>query len=114
MDQQKLAGLGNIHAAEALFRARLHPARPVRELTDAELARLAKAIHASLAFGMEEQEGEEPAYLEEPGTPNAFKVYGRAGTPCVRCGHPVESMVQAQRTTHFCPHCQPASPAAGR
>jgi len=114
MDQAKLAGLGNIHAAEALFRARLFPGRSAASLTDAELDRLARAILDSLQFGMEEQEGEEPAYLEEPGTPNRFLVYGRAGSPCVRCGNPVDSMVQAQRTTHYCPHCQPApSPPAG-
>lgn len=107
MDQGRLAGLGNIHAAEALFRAGLHPSLRAHSLEPPQWQRLAEAIHASLAFGLQEQSGEEPVYLEEGTTENPFLVYGRAATPCVRCGTPVESFVQAGRTTHFCPKCQP-------
>jgi formamidopyrimidine-DNA glycosylase len=106
MDQGRVAGLGNIHAAEALFRAGLHPARKPSTLTAAEWRRLAGAIHASLDFGLREQEGEEPDYLEE-GAENRFLVYGRAGTPCTRCGTKVQSCLQGGRTTHFCAKCQP-------
>jgi formamidopyrimidine-DNA glycosylase len=106
MDQGRLAGLGNIHAAEALFRADLHPARRPGSLTSEEWARLTEAIHATLAFGLAEQAGEEPAYVEE-GAENRFLVYGRAGTPCTRCGTQVRSFTQGGRTTHFCPKCQP-------
>ncbi len=109
MDQGRVTGLGNIHAAEALFRAGLHPARKPTSLTPEEWERLADAIHASLAFGLEEQQGEEPAYLEE-GAENRFLVYGRAGTACARCGTPVESFTQGGRTTHCCPRCQPPHP----
>jgi formamidopyrimidine-DNA glycosylase len=109
MDQGRVTGLGNIHAAEALFRAGLHPARKPASLTPEEWERLAEAIHASLAFGLEEQQGEEPAYLEE-GAENRFLVYGRAGTACARCGTAVESFTQAGRTTHCCPRCQPPHP----
>jgi len=106
MDQGRVAGLGNIHAAEALFRAGLHPARKPASLTPAEWRRLAEAIHATLDFGLREQEGDEPAYLED-GAENRFLVYGRAGTPCTRCGTKVQSCPQGGRTTHFCPKCQP-------
>jgi formamidopyrimidine-DNA glycosylase len=107
MDQARVAGLGNIHAAEALFRAGLHPARKVSSLAQEEWERLAEGIHAALAFGLEEQEGEEPVYLEEAGGENTFLVYGRSGTPCTRCSTPVESFTQGGRTTHVCPRCQP-------
>lgn len=109
MDQGRVTGLGNIHAAEALYRAGLHPARKPGSLTDAEWQRLADAIHASITFGLEEQQGEEPAYLED-GAENRFLVYGRAGTPCARCGTTVESFAQGGRTTHFCSQCQPKPP----
>lgn len=107
MDQERLAGLGNIHAAEALFRAGLHPARKPASLKPEEWKRLAKAIHDSIAFGLAEQEGEEPVYLEEKGSENLFLVYGRAGGPCSKCGTTVESFTQGGRTTHVCPKCQP-------
>ncbi|WP_349256543.1 bifunctional DNA-formamidopyrimidine glycosylase/DNA-(apurinic or apyrimidinic site) lyase [Archangium sp.] len=109
MDQGRVTGLGNIHAAEALHRAGLHPARKPASLSPAEWQRLADAIHASIAFGLAEQQGEEPAYLED-GAENRFLVYGRAGTPCARCGATVESFTQGGRTTHCCPQCQPKHP----
>ncbi|MBZ4420974.1 bifunctional DNA-formamidopyrimidine glycosylase/DNA-(apurinic or apyrimidinic site) lyase [Myxococcus sp. RHSTA-1-4] len=109
MDQERLAGLGNIHAAEALFRAGLHPSREPGSLTPAEWKRLVQAIRATIDFGLKEQEGEEPVYLEEGRSENPFLVYGRAGGPCSQCGTPVESFTQGGRTTHFCPKCQPRS-----
>ncbi|HEX8705560.1 MAG TPA: bifunctional DNA-formamidopyrimidine glycosylase/DNA-(apurinic or apyrimidinic site) lyase [Myxococcaceae bacterium] len=107
MDQGLLAGLGNIHAAEALFRAGLHPSRKPATLKPPEWERLAHAIHESIAFGLAEQEGEEPVYLEESGGENIFLVYGRAGGPCSKCGAKVVSFPQGGRTTHACPKCQP-------
>lgn len=108
MDQGRLAGLGNIHAAEALFRAALHPARKPAGLTPAEWGRLARAIQATLAFAFRlNGEGDELDYLEEPGAKNPFKIYGRAGEPCGKCRAPVASFAQGGRTTHFCPRCQP-------
>lgn len=115
MDQGRVAGLGNIHAAEALFRAGIHPARKPATLTPEEWERLARAIHDSITFGLEEQEGEEPVYLEERGAENTFLVYGRAGGPCSKCGTQVESFPQGGRTTHACPQCQPRNgPSPGR
>ncbi len=108
MDQRRLAGLGNIHAAEALWRARLHPARPTRTLELPDWARLATAIRRGLAFALSAEDGEEIAYVEEPGTENPFRVYAREGEPCPRCGTPIRLLRQGGRRTDFCPRCQPA------
>jgi formamidopyrimidine-DNA glycosylase len=110
MDQGRVAGLGNIHAAEALFRARLHPARKPSSLTPAEWRALHSGIHAALAFGLEAQEADEIQYVEEPGAKNPFRIYGRAGTPCPRCKTKVVAFTQGGRTTHVCPKCQPLKP----
>jgi formamidopyrimidine-DNA glycosylase len=108
IDQRRLAGLGNIHAAEALWRAKLSPLRPADGLTGAEWRRLATGIRAAIRFALGQEQDEEVAYVEEPGTPNPFRVYGRAGKPCPRCRTPVRSVRQAGRSTYFCPRCQPA------
>lgn len=113
MDQTRLAGLGNIHAAEALFRAGIHPGRKPKSLSAAEWSALCDAIHAALEFGLSEQDGKGDAdieYVEEPGSTNPFLIYGRAGTACARCGTTVKSFTQGGRTTHFCPSCQPKNP----
>ena len=107
LDQARLAGLGNIHAAEALWRAKLSPFRPAGALTDAEWRRLATAIRASIRFALARESDEEIAYVEEPGTPNPFRVYGRAGERCFRCRGSVQCVRQAGRSTYFCPRCQP-------
>jgi len=108
MDQSRIAGLGNIHAAEALWRARLHPSRPARSLQPPEWTRLATAIRRGLEFALAAEDGEEIAYVEEPGTENPFKVYARSGAPCPRCGTPIRLLRQAGRRTDWCPTCQPA------
>jgi formamidopyrimidine-DNA glycosylase len=114
MDQERIAGLGNIHAAEALFRAKLHPARKPDTLTPAELSALTKAIHEGIAFALEvEDGGDEIEYVEEPGAKNPFLVYGRAGEPCSRCRTAIEQFTQGGRSTFFCPSCQRA-PGKGR
>ena len=107
MDQHRVAGLGNIHAAEALFRARIHPARKPSSLQPAEWSRLAKSIHEAIEFALDREDGDEIEYVEEPGSENPFYVYGRGGEPCPRCGTPIESFVLGGRTTYFCPRDQP-------
>lgn len=107
MDQHRIAGLGNIHAAEALFRGGIHPARKPSSLQPAEWSRLAKAIHQAIEFAMDQEDSDEIEYVEESGTENPFYVYGRGGEPCLRCGTPIESFVLGGRTTYFCPRDQP-------
>jgi formamidopyrimidine-DNA glycosylase len=109
MDQARISGLGNIHAAEALYRARIHPARKPRSLRLAEWQRLAAGIRNSIRFALNREKGEEIQYVEEPGTKNPFLVYGRAGEACRRCRTRIESMTQAGRTSFFCRTCQPRS-----
>jgi formamidopyrimidine-DNA glycosylase len=103
LDQHVAAGVGNIYAAEALWEAMIDPAAPANSLTHAQVAKLAAAIRVVLdrgrAGGRRYREGE-----------NRFRVYDREGQPCFRCGTPIERIVQAGRSTCFCPSCQ-RSPA---
>jgi formamidopyrimidine-DNA glycosylase len=106
LDQTVLAGIGNIYAAEALWRAKLDPARPARALDRSEVSRLARGIRAALEDSLEKMgRGDSITYVEEGGE-NWFKVYGRAGEPCPRCGATLAKRTQAARTTTFCPVCQ--------
>jgi formamidopyrimidine-DNA glycosylase len=107
LDQSLLAGVGNIHASEACWRARLDPRRRSDSLEPAEVARLARAIRASLRFGLAGLDAPEIAYLEEGGA-NPFHVYGREEARCRHrgCGGAIRRAVQAGRSTYFCPRCQ--------
>jgi formamidopyrimidine-DNA glycosylase len=112
LDQAILAGVGNIHASESLFAARIDPRRRGGSLSAVEVRRLARAIAASLRRGIDTQDGPEIAYVEEPGAPNPFRVYARAGERCPRCrAAEIRRIVQAQRSTFFCPGCQGNGPA---
>jgi len=107
LDQALLPGVGNILASEALFRAGLDPRRPANTLSRAEVKRLAAGVRASIEETIAREAGPEPHYVEEPGSANPFLVYGRAGEPCPRCRRAeVTRIVQAQRSTFFCPRCQ--------
>ena len=110
LDQRRLAGIGNIYADEALWRACLHPLRPAGELDPEEIAALHRGIRAALKAGIARQ----GATLRDYRTPDGarggmqdeFKVYGRAGEPCERCGTPIERIRAAGRGTWYCPSCQ--------
>jgi len=109
MDQRVLAGVGNLYATEALWRARLHPALPAPRVARSPAASraLAAGIRAALRHGLSLLEGAElPAYLED-GAPNEFHVYDRKGSPCPRCGTAIEAMTLGGRTSAYCPRCQP-------
>lgn len=110
LDQGIVAGLGNIYADEALFRARIHPLRPADSLTPSEIAALREAIQAVLLVGIEHGGttfGRHRDVYNEAGTNLEHVVaYRKTGQPCPRCGTPIERIVVAQRGTHFCPHCQ--------
>jgi formamidopyrimidine-DNA glycosylase len=110
LDQRTLAGLGNIYADEALWRARVHPLRPAGELDPSEIARLHRGIRDTLRAGIARQGATLRDYARPDGEPGAmqeeFKVYGRAGEPCLRCGTPIEQIRAAGRGTSYCPRCQ--------
>jgi len=112
LDQRLIAGVGNIQASEALHRAGIDPRRPARSLSRAEVARLAAGIRRSIAatlarFDRAVGPDGDIAYVEEPGTPNFFAVYDQAGARCPRCRKGVVTrLVQAGRSTFFCPRCQ--------
>ncbi len=106
LDQRLLPGVGNIHAAEACFRARIDPRRTSRSLSRAEVKRLADAVLASFRMTLDAEKGPKITYVEEGGA-NPFLVYGRAGERCPRCRRAdLRRIVQAQRSTFFCPRCQ--------
>jgi formamidopyrimidine-DNA glycosylase len=115
LDQRAAAGIGNIYADEALWRARIHPLRPAGSLTPDEIARLRKGIRAALEAGIARQ----GATLRDYRDPEArrgrmqdeFRVYGRAGEPCYRCGTPIEKTRAGGRGTWYCPRCQPLDPS---
>jgi formamidopyrimidine-DNA glycosylase len=114
LDQRLVAGIGNIQANEGCFRARLDPRRPASSLARAEAGQLARGLLATIRYSLEQFEaggattgGTDIAYVEEPDTPNPFLVYGRAGERCRRRdGGIIQRVVQAQRSTFFCPRCQ--------
>jgi formamidopyrimidine-DNA glycosylase len=116
LDQRTLAGVGNIYADEALWYARVHPLRPAGELSTDEVGALHRGIRRALARGIERQGSTLRDYRLPDGTSGAmqheFKVYGRGGEPCERCGTPIEKIRVAGRGTWYCPHCQP--PPAGQ
>lgn len=107
MDQALLPGVGNILASESLFRAKVDPRRPARSLSRAEVRRLADGILATVNETIAREEGPEIAYVEESGTENPFLVYAREGERCPRCRRAeIVRVVQAQRSTFYCPRCQ--------
>ncbi|MBI2892140.1 MAG: bifunctional DNA-formamidopyrimidine glycosylase/DNA-(apurinic or apyrimidinic site) lyase [Deltaproteobacteria bacterium] len=107
MDQSVLAGIGNIQATEALFRARVHPARPGRSLDRSEVRAIARGIEASIAHTIQQIRREEEMRLPEEREKSPFLVYDRAGEPCPRCRTRTGRILLGGRTTAFCPRCQP-------
>jgi formamidopyrimidine-DNA glycosylase len=110
LDQHVIAGIGNIYADEALFRARLHPLRPADTLDAGDRARLHEAIRHVLRDGIAREGASVNWYRKPDGTKGSaqhgLQVYNQQGRPCPRCGHPVEKLVVGQRGTHICPVCQ--------
>lgn len=98
LDQRLIAGIGNIYASESLWRARINPRRPADRLGPAATRALQRGIvqslHKAITYG--------PHIFDV----QRFAVYGREGEPCRRCGAKIRRVVQAQRSTFFCPSCQ--------
>ena len=111
LDQRSAAGMGNIYADEALWRARIHPLRDARDLTPDEIRRLHRGIKEALRHGIARQ----GTTLRDYRTPNGargtmqdeLRVYGRGDKPCFRCGTPIAKTRAAGRGTWYCPTCQP-------
>ena len=110
LNQDVLAGVGNIYADEALFHARIDPRRPGGELSFPEVKRLHRALRKVLRAGIEAQGSSLQDYAPPTGAKGGFQeqfqVFRRGGEPCFRCKTPVARIVLAQRSTHFCPACQ--------
>lgn len=100
LDQRVIAGVGNIYAAEALWRARIDPRTPSSALDESELARLVDAIRETLAIAV----ANPGRYSTGEGAP--LDVYDREGDPCRRCGSPIQRIVQSGRSTYYCDTCQ--------
>ncbi len=111
LDQRVVAGLGNIYADEALWRARLNPLRRANGLTAVEVGRLVRAIRAALRAGIERQGSTLRDYAAPDGASGSmqdeFRVYGRDGEPCPRCRATITKTRVGGRGTWFCPRCQP-------
>jgi formamidopyrimidine-DNA glycosylase len=114
LDQSVVAGLGNIYADEVLFRARIHPLRRAAGLTDSEIERLHAAIVEVLGAAIGGRgttlRDYRPPFGERGNYQNELQVYQRTDQPCPRCGEPIQRIRVTQRSTHFCPNCQPIGP----
>jgi len=111
LDQRIVAGVGNIYADEALFRARVHPRRPGGSLTADEVRRLHRAIRDRLRMGIAVGGASFDRYRDahggRGGMQDLFLVHRRRGEPCPRCRTTIQKGVVAQRGTYWCPRCQP-------
>ena len=107
LDQTFIAGVGNIYADESLYLAGLHPKRSVVTLSESELAHWHRAIQQVLRAGIAANGASFDWVYPGGHFQEHFAVYGRAGQPCRRCGQPIQRILVAQRSTFFCPNCQP-------
>ena len=122
LDQTLIAGIGNIYASEALFRARISPKMSSSKLNARQLGRLRRAIRDALQeaiacgstvqlnFGEDRKRDGFFYFGRSADAPDFYEerlwVYDREGQPCRSCGHPIKRIVQAARSTFFCPTCQ--------
>lgn len=110
LDQRVVAGIGNIYASEALFRAGIHPGRAAGRVARARLDALARALRTvldeAIAAGGSSLRDHAAVSGELGYFQHRFAVYGRAGEPCPACGTPVRRRVQQGRSSFLCPRCQ--------
>jgi formamidopyrimidine-DNA glycosylase len=118
LDQGVVAGVGNIYADEACFRAGLHPRRRGTSLTRADADRLREAVEAVLTTAVAHRGSTISDYVGGSGLPGEFQdahaVYGRTGKPCRTCGSAIECVRLSGRSSHYCPKCQKSSPQRTR
>ncbi|MCG3185626.1 MAG: Formamidopyrimidine-DNA glycosylase [Rhodocyclaceae bacterium] len=110
MNNRLIVGVGNIYAAESLFRSGVRPGTPGKRLGPARADRLARAVRETLEDAIALGGSSLRDYLHSDGGAGCFQlttmVYGRAGEPCRLCGTPIRVQRQAQRSTYYCPNCQ--------
>jgi formamidopyrimidine-DNA glycosylase len=104
MDQTHVSGIGNMYAAESLFRAKIDPRKPVNKVPKAKVI----ALHAAIVAVLKEAVQVAVKAYSKPGDYKEmdFNVYGRAGEPCRVCGRKIKKIEQAGRSTYYCPFCQ--------
>ncbi len=111
LDQRRIAGVGNIYADEALFRAQIHPLRAAGALTGPQAERLREGIIESLQAGIDARGASIDDFRHVDGVRGSFQdrflVHLRAGSPCPRCGREIVKIVAAGRGTYVCERCQP-------
>ena len=111
LSQERIAGVGNIYADEALFRARIHPLRPVGTLSRRQFGELRDAVVESLEAGIDARGATIDDFRHADGARGSFQdsflVHRREGEPCPRCGRPVVKLRAAGRGTYVCERCQP-------
>jgi len=116
LNQERIAGVGNIYADEALFIARIHPLRPIGKLRGKQFEGLRAAVVEVLEAGIDARGATIDDFRHTDGASGAFQdrflVHLRAGEPCVRCGATIRKIRAAGRGTYFCPRCQRAPRAA--
>ncbi|HKI60525.1 MAG TPA: bifunctional DNA-formamidopyrimidine glycosylase/DNA-(apurinic or apyrimidinic site) lyase [Mariprofundaceae bacterium] len=110
MNNEVVVGVGNIYASESLFRSGIHPARACGRISLKRMGELVSAIKSVLAEAIEAGGSTISDFVKADGKPgyfaHQFRVYGRAGAGCYRCGEPVRRMVQSGRSSFYCPVCQ--------
>ena len=110
MDQTFISGIGNLYAAEALFRGGIHPGRPATSLSDKEKEKLFKEIKDTLSEAIKYKGSSVDQYVQLSGEYGDYvryhKVYDREGKPCLVCKTPIKRISLAGRGTYFCPKCQ--------
>jgi len=118
LDQRRIAGVGNIYADEALYRAGIHPRRPAGRLSAEQHGRLREAVIEALQAGIDARGATIDDFRHVDGVRGSFQdqflVHRRAGEPCGRCGTSIVKMTVAGRGTYVCETCQPRPRAAPR
>jgi len=118
LSQERIAGVGNIYADEALFRARIHPLRPVGTLKRPQLAALRDAVVESLEAGIDARGASIDDFRHADGARGSFQdrflVHRRESEPCPRCATPIRKLRAAGRGTYVCERCQPRPRAVRR